>query len=268
MEAWLFPGQGAQRPGMGSDLLDRFPGYRSIADRLLGYSIADVCLGAIPGGLRKTEYVQPALFVVNALSYLARAENGMRPAFLAGHSLGEFDALWAAGCFDFETGLRLVRRRAELMGRADGGSMAAVVGLDIGTVTSVVAQSGVGGVDMANHNAPDQVVLSGPTAEIDSVASLVRSAGGRFVPLNVSAAFHSRHMRGAAEAFADEVADVRFAPPDIPVISNVTASPYPADGIGDLLVRQMTARCGGATACAPSPPAGCAGSWRSAPVRY
>jgi trans-AT polyketide synthase/acyltransferase/oxidoreductase domain-containing protein len=239
MQAWLFPGQGAQRKGIGAELFSRFPEHCRVAERILGYSVAEACQEDTSGRLRQTQHVQPVLFVVNALSHLARAEMEAEPSFLAGHSLGEVNALWAAGCFDFETGLGIVRRRGELMGRIVGGGMAAVVGLDPGKVTALVARSGVAGLDVANYNSATQVVLSGPHDCLAAIATAVRDAGGRYCPLNVSAAFHSRHMREAAQAFGEALGDVRFEPPRIAVVSNVTARPYPPDGIADLLVRQI-----------------------------
>ncbi len=241
MRAFLFPGQGAQRAGMGVDLLDRYAEHREIADRVLGYSIIDVCAGRRAEALRRTEYVQPALFVVEVLSYLAHTETDPAPAVLAGHSVGEFAALWAAGCFEFETGVRLVRERGRLMGQADGGGMAAVIGLTDVALTALLDEHGADDVDVANHNAPDQIVLSGPRPSLDALVGVVRARGGRYVPLNVSAAFHSRYMRAAADEFAAMLSDVDWRPPRIPVIANVTAEPYPAAGMARLLAQQITA---------------------------
>ncbi|MGQ5261994.1 ACP S-malonyltransferase [Micromonospora sp. ZYX-F-536] len=240
-QAWLFPGQGAQRPGMGLDLLSRFADHRKAADRVLGYSIRDVCDGTISGGLRRTEYVQPALFVVEYLAFLARMDSEPAPAFLAGHSVGELTALCAAGCFEFECGLRLVKRRGELMGQAAGGAMAAVVGLAADTLAAVLSHAQADDVDVANYNSPEQTVLSGPRETLDALATRIRAAGGRYVPLNVSAAFHSRYMELAARQFAADLAEVPYAPPRIPVIANATAQPYPDRNIADLLTRQITA---------------------------
>ncbi|MEU7693424.1 ACP S-malonyltransferase [Microbispora hainanensis] len=240
MRAWLFPGQGSQRKGMGEGLFDLFPGLCAEVDAILGYSIRDLCLKDPDGRLRQTQYAQPALFVVNALTHLARLREEPEPDFYAGHSLGEFDALFAAGCFDLATGVRLVRRRGELMGRADGGVMTAVLGLPAATVAALLEEAGVADVDVANHNSADQVVLSGaPEGMARAVEAVERAGGARCVPLNVSAAFHSRHMRPAAEEFAAFLREVEFAPPRVPVVANVTARPYPRDGVADLLARQI-----------------------------
>ncbi|TQS26495.1 ACP S-malonyltransferase [Microbispora sp. KK1-11] len=240
MRAWLFPGQGSQRKGMGEGLFDLFPGLCAEVDAILGYSIRDLCLKDPDGRLRQTQYAQPALFVVNALTHLARLREEPEPDFYAGHSLGEFDALFAAGCFDLATGVRLVRRRGELMGRANGGVMTAVLGLPAATLAALLEEAGVADVDVANHNSADQVVLSGtPEGMARAVEAVERAGGARCVPLNVSAAFHSRHMRPAAEEFAAFLREVEFAPPRVPVVANVTARPYPPDGVADLLARQI-----------------------------
>ncbi|GAA0938240.1 ACP S-malonyltransferase [Virgisporangium aurantiacum] len=238
--AWVFPGQGAQHVGMGADLFDRFPAECAEASAILGYDIREVCLTDSPPGLRDTSVVQPALFVVSALSMLARRAAGPGPDVVAGHSLGEYVALFAAGCFDFGTGVRLVQRRGELMGAASGGGMLA--GADVDRIADLLAADGLTGIDVANRNSADQVVLSGPEASLAAAGKAIRAAkAGRCVPLRVSAAFHSRYMSDAADRFAAFLDTVRFEPPRIPVIANVTAAPYPADGIRELLVRQI--RC-------------------------
>jgi malonyl CoA-acyl carrier protein transacylase len=242
--AYLFPGQGSQVKGMGADLFDRFPAWTSAADAALGYSIRELCLDDPRDELGRTAFTQPALYVVGAMTYRARIEDGgPMPAFLAGHSLGEYCALVAAGVFDFETGLRLVRRRGELMSQTSGGGMTAVIGLAPARIREVLEASEAGGhVDVANFNAPDQTVLAGPTADLAAVGPALEAAGARAViPLRVSAPFHSRYMADAMAAFGDTLTGVAFAPPAIPVIANVTAQPYPSDpaAIRDTLARQI-----------------------------
>lgn len=240
--AWVFPGQGAQHAGMGADLFDRFPAECAEADAILGWSVRETCLNDAPPGLGDTSAVQPALFVVSALAALARRADGSEPDLVAGHSLGEYVALFVAGCFDFGTGVRLVKRRGELMGAARGGGMLAVVGADVDRVEELLRADGLGDVDVANRNSADQVVLSGPAESLARAGKAIRAArAGRSVPLRVSAAFHSRYMAEAADRFGAFLDTVTFAPPRIPVIANVTAAPYPADGIRDLLARQI--RC-------------------------
>ncbi|MGW4463811.1 ACP S-malonyltransferase [Micromonospora sp. NPDC004704] len=235
--AWVFPGQGAQRKGMGGDLFERFPDECAAADRIIGVPVARLCRE--DGRLGDTRYAQPALFVVNALSYLA-ARDDEPPDFLAGHSLGEYTALWAAGCLDFEAALRLVCRRGEIMARTAGGGMVAVVGERLDRLPEVLAEAGVDDVDMANDNADGQVVLSGPRESLAAASRAVATAGlGRCVPLKVAAAFHSRYMRAASDEFADVLAGVRFAPPRVPVISNVTARPHDPALLVELLAVQL-----------------------------
>ncbi|RSM99142.1 [acyl-carrier-protein] S-malonyltransferase [Nonomuraea sp. WAC 01424] len=228
---WVFPGQGSQRKGMGTGVLERYPDLCARADEILGYSVAELCDD--PVRLRQTRYVQPALFTVNALSYLARKEAGGRPDYLAGHSLGEYAALFAAGCFDFETGLALVKRRGELMAEASGGTMAAVLGAEPERLEELLAGTGV---DIANYNSPEQVVLAGPKDELDALS---RDVPGKWVPLSVSVPSHSRYMEPAAAAFAEALDGVRIAEPRVPVISNVTGRPYEAAEAAGLLRRQI-----------------------------
>ncbi|MEV3982658.1 ACP S-malonyltransferase [Nonomuraea sp. NPDC049758] len=228
---WVFPGQGSQRKGMGAGVLERYPDLCARADEILGYSVAELCDD--PKRLRETRYVQPALFTVNALSFLARQEEGGRPDYLAGHSLGEYAALFAAGCFDFETALGLVKRRGELMSAAGGGAMAAVLGADRERLEELVAGTGV---DIANYNSPEQVVLAGPKDELDALS---RGGPGKWVPLSVSVPSHSRYMEPAADAFAEALEGVRIEEPRVPVVSNVTGRPYRAGEAAELLRRQI-----------------------------
>lgn len=238
--AWVFPGQGAQRRGMGADLFDRFPHLCRQADEILGYSVRDQCLEGAWPGLRDTRYLQPALFVVNALSFLARLADHSPPDYLAGHSLGEYNALFAAGCFDFATGVRLVQRRGALMGQAGAGGMVAVVGLTLEEVVDLLNRHGLTEIDVANHNSAVQTVLSGTREALERAVTAITAAGaGRCVPLQVSVPFHSRHMAAAATAFSSFLEDVPFDDPQIPVIANVTARPYPSGGVRDGLVRQV-----------------------------
>lgn len=227
---------------MGADLFDRFPDWTSEADAILGYPIRELCTSDPQGHLGLTAFTQPALFVVNALTWRARVEDGKpAPAFLAGHSLGEYNALLAANVFDFGAGLRLVRERGRLMGEVFGGGMAAVVGLPPERIGEILATSEAGQrLDVANFNAFDQTVIAGPQEDIAAVKPAFEAAGVRaFTPLKVSAPFHSRYMREPMEAFAAVLSTVEFRAPSIPVIANVTGTPYPADGVRETLGRQI-----------------------------
>ncbi|MFF0487657.1 ACP S-malonyltransferase [Nocardia sp. NPDC004068] len=237
--AVVFPGQGSQQLGMADELFDEFPDLRAQADEILGYSVAELCREDAAGNLGRTEFTQPALFVANALYYRAWEREHGPANFFAGHSLGEYNALWAAGAFDFATGLRLVRARGRLMAAATGGGMAAIVGKSESAVRAVLADHGLD-LDIANFNAPDQLVLSGPEDVVARAQDAFTAAGARFVRLRVSGAFHSRWMAGARAEFERFLAGVELRPPTRPVISNVTARAYPDADIRPLLLDQLT----------------------------
>jgi malonyl CoA-acyl carrier protein transacylase len=247
MNVFMFPGQGSQRRGMGKDLFDQVPEFTSVEkeiDGLLGYSVRALCLEDASNQLSQTQYTQPCLYVVNALHYYKARADGGRPAFLAGHSLGEYNALMAAGAFDFLTGLRLVQKRGELMAQAKNGAMAAVIGLSPEAVMRLVAEHRLKATDIANYNSPTQIVLSGLEADIQRVGPIMEKAGAKlYVPLPVSAAFHSRYMAEAAEAFDAFLGGFEFSTLTVPVVSNVTAQFYPtgsaALSIRSLLVKQI-----------------------------
>ncbi len=238
---YVFPGQGSQKVGMGAGLFEQFPNETAQADQILGYSIRQLCLEDPRKELDQTQFTQPALYVVNALSHLKKLrETSLGPDFLAGHSLGEYNALLAAEVFDFITGLKLVKQRGLLMSRATGGSMAAVLGLAIPVLREVLASPAFSGVDVANFNSPAQVVISGPSDQVNAVRPALESAGARMViPLKVSAAFHSRYMKPASEDFRRFLDGFTFSAPRIPVIANVTAAPYDGSSVKDNLSRQI-----------------------------
>jgi malonyl CoA-acyl carrier protein transacylase len=248
MLVYVFPGQGSQKKGMGQGLFDSIPQFQSIeaqVDQVLGYSMRQLCLEDAQGLLKDTRYTQPALYIVNALHYYQALASGEQPQFLAGHSFGEYNALLAAGCFDLLTGLRMVQKRGELMGRASGGGMAAVIGLEAKRIEDVLTEQALGTLDVANYNSPSQIVISGPTDDIQRAKAALEASGARMVmPLQVSAAFHSRYMQQASQEYAEFLAQFTFRAPQLPVIANVTAQPYPqADAtaaIRSLLVRQLT----------------------------
>jgi malonyl CoA-acyl carrier protein transacylase len=242
---WMFPGQGSQRKGMGAGLFERYPELVAQADEVLGASLAELCLHDPEGVLGRTEYTQPALFAVSALSFLARRDDGVAlPTCYAGHSLGEFNALFAAGAFDFRTGMALVTKRGELMSKAPHGAMAAVIGLDAGRVHDVLAASGLDTVDVANINSGSQIVVSGLHADIERSEAAFVAAGARHVRLNVSAAFHSRYMREVEADFASFVeglvAEGRLRPLVADVISNRTARPHARDAYLPQLIEQIS----------------------------
>ena len=248
MAVALFPGQGAQRVGMGGRLFDEveeFAAVESEVDELLGFSVRRLCSEGPQAKLSETQFTQPCLYVVNALHHYKALSTGWRPQLLAGHSLGEYNALHAAGAFDFLTGLRLVKKRGELMGQARHGGMAAVLGLAPDRIGAVINDAGLDDLDVANFNSPTQTVVSGPSATIARAGQYFERAGAeRYVPLSVSGAFHSRYMQPAADEYADFLAGFLFQNLAVPVLSNVTARPYKTDDAGanvsELLVKQIT----------------------------
>ncbi|WP_024834506.1 ACP S-malonyltransferase [Ruminiclostridium josui] len=243
MVVYSFPGQGSQAKGMGGILFDEFKDYTSQADEILGYSIKKLCLEDPDSNLGQTQYTQPALFVVNALSYLKKIQEvGRKPDFVLGHSLGEYNALFAADVFDFETGLRLVQKRGNLMAMAVGGGMAAVIGLSEEQVFDVLKQNNLHTIDIANLNSPYQIVISGLKADIDLAEAIFKSHPDvkMYIPLKTSGAFHSRYMEKAKVEFENFISDISLNEPKIPVISNVTARPYIKTEIKRNMVNQIT----------------------------
>ncbi|MEX3547629.1 MAG: ACP S-malonyltransferase [Burkholderia sp.] len=236
----MFPGQGSQAKGMGADLFASFPELTETADRILGYSIRELCLEDPQRQLGQTRYTQPALYVVSALSYRRCLHEHGAPAYVLGHSLGEYNALEAADVIGFEDGLRLVRKRGELMSEAPPGAMAAVIGPDEAAIGALLARHGLEAIDIANLNGPSQTIISGMKEDIVRAAPLFEAEQARFVPLNTSGAFHSRYMAAARQAFSAYLGEFRFNKPRIPVISNVEAQPYALERTAELLAAQMT----------------------------
>jgi len=224
--AWVFPGQGSQKPGMAAGVLD-LPGARerfAAASALLGRDLLAICAGEATGelsDLNDTRNTQPALFVIESLLVDGLKAQGRSADVVAGHSLGELVALYAAGVFDADTGLQLMKTRSELMAAAGGGAMTAVMGFDRGELDALVAATE--GVVIANDNSSAQVVLSGSPEAVAAVSAALPCK--RAIPLAVSGAFHSPFMQQAADAFAAELEAVPFADATIPVLSNTDPSP-------------------------------------------
>jgi len=236
--AWVFPGQGSQAAGMGVDLaalpeaVERF----QQAETILGWSVLETC--ETGENLSETRYTQPCLYTVEcALVDLLRDRAVAEPQVVAGHSLGEYVALYAAGVLDFETGLNLVKRRGELMSQASEGQMAALMKFDRDQLEAAIAQTE--GVVLANDNSPLQVVISGTETAIAQVLSQVKVR--RSVPLDVSGAFHSPLMEPAAAEFQTLLEPIDFKDATIPVLSNVDPSPETAAAaLKTRLQQQMT----------------------------
>lgn len=240
MTSYLFPGQGSQKKGMGGTLFNEFAEMTKQADDILGYSIKELCLNDEKQQLNQTQFTQTALYVVNAMSYQQKIkEAGRNPDFLAGHSLGEYNALQAAGAFSFEDGLKLVQKRGELMGQIENGAMAAVLNLTDKEVKECIEQNELSNIDIANYNDPTQIVISGLSENIKKAQSYVDKAGGLLIPLNTSGAFHSRYMNDAKGIFEEYLQEFSFNDLQIPVISNVYARPYRQDQIKQCLSDQI-----------------------------
>lgn len=241
MITFMFPGQGSQKKGMGGELFDEFDTLTKKADDILGYSIKELCLQDPRRELNDTQFTQPALYVVNAFSFLKKIrETGNKPDFVIGHSLGEFNALLAANCFDFEDGLRIVQKRGELMSKARNGSMAAIVNGTRQQIEDILSSNNLTNIDFANYNTHSQFVISGLKKEIDASEKLFRNTDMSFYPLNTSGAFHSRFMESAKDEFRAFLQRIKFNNLTLPVISNVTARPYEKDKIVDTLTDQIS----------------------------
>ena len=251
--AFVFPGQGSQVVGMGADLAREFPAAREVfetADRALGQPISRLCWDGPADVLRHTAITQPAVVATSLAAWRVLHGRGLMPALAAGHSVGEYAALAAAGVITIDDCLRLVARRGQLMqeaGEQRPGTMAAIFGLSLEQVESVCRQIetlGCGVLEVANLNSPEQIVVSGDALAVEKAETIAREAGARrFIPLAVSGAFHSSLMAGVADHLAVDLDAVEFRQADFPVVANVTAQPlvHPTE-VRDALRRQVSSR--------------------------
>lgn len=247
--AWVFPGQGSQSVGMGAEIYSHSRAARSVyerADAALGFSLSGLCFAGPEDELTRTLNVQPAILVTSIAMLEAARENGNgalpAPAFMAGHSLGQYTALVASGALELEEAVILVRERGRLMfeaGQANPGGMLAVMGTEEETVAEICAASGV---EISNLNSPGQVIVSGSLSEIEIFKLRAGERGiRRMLPLKVSGAFHSKHMRPAAAGLAAAIEKCHFQQPCVPIISNVTvAELQDIDALKKDLVEQLT----------------------------
>ena len=245
--AVVFPGQGSQFVGMGRDIYERFDTARKLFDRaggILDFDLAACCFNGPEEELSQTRITQPAIFVHSVAVFYLLAERGLEADIAAGHSLGEYRALVAAGYLDFEEGLSLVARRGQLMqdaGKESPGAMAAVIGLEEKALEELNLNTSQE-VVVANLNCPGQIVISGRAEGVEQVMEAAKSAGARIVKkLKVSGAFHSPLMEGARKEMSRNLAKAHFRQGSIPVVANITAEPEnEPERMRDLLARQIT----------------------------
>lgn len=228
--AFVFPGQGSQTVGMGKELYERFDAAKAVfdaADAALGFSITDMCFNGPEDELRKTFNTQPAILTVSIACYEVLKEHGIVPNIVAGHSLGEYSALVAAGALSFSDAVQLVRKRGQLMQEAvplGEGSMAAILGLERHIVIDICqkAQAEFGAVQAVNFNSPGQIVIAGKKEAVEKAVEMLKAAGAkRAIMLPVSAPFHSTLMKPAAEQLAIELSKITVDNAVIPVVANI-----------------------------------------------
>lgn len=248
--AFLFPGQGAQSVGMGRDLYESSSVAREVLDQFTRWTHPDLQTVMFDGPeetLKRTLYTQPAILSVSLAALAAFCnQTALRPDVAAGHSLGEYGALYAAGVIDLETAARLIKRRAEAMEAAPAGAMAAILGLAAEKVEAVVRQSqaaGHGVVAVANYNTPEQIVISGDPAAVEAACTLAKEQGAmKTVMLPVGGAFHSPLMEPAGQSFGEYLQAFSFRDADFPVLTNVDAQPTrDAEQFRQKLARQIAA---------------------------
>ncbi|MBI3914349.1 MAG: ACP S-malonyltransferase [Chloroflexi bacterium] len=245
--AFVFPGQGSQFVGMGKELAAAYPEARAVfdqADHALGFSLSALCFNGPEADLTDTLNAQPALLThsIATLHVLQKISPDRSPAFVAGHSLGEFSALVACGALEFGDTVKLVRERGRVMklaGEINPGAMAAVIGMDAAVLAQVCDEAGA---QIANLNEPAQTVITGTKDSIEKAGELAKARGAkRVIPLRVSIASHSRLMQDAAREFEKAVHATPVSSPRIPIIANVTAQPLQnADEIRQEMVKQLT----------------------------
>jgi [acyl-carrier-protein] S-malonyltransferase len=247
--AFLFPGQGSQAVGMGKDLCEKYPVARETfeqADAALGYKLSQLCFEGPEEQLRLTEITQPAILTVSVAALRVLAEKGIKPAFVAGHSLGEYSANVAAGTLSFEDAVRTVRNRGRYMQEAvpvGVGAMSAILGMNLDQIAAICRDAAKGEVcEPANINSSEQIVVSGSTAAVERATKLADERGAKRAKiLPVSAPFHCSLMKPARDRLAIDLNALTFHQPAVPIVCNVDAALVnDAQGSRDALIRQVT----------------------------
>lgn len=239
MKVFIFAGQGTQHPKMGKELFPSFREECKQASKVLGYSIEELCLHDPENKLSETEYAQPAIYFVNALKYLQYKKKGEIPDLVSGHSLGEYNALHAAGMIELFEGLHIIKKRGEEMGKIRNGGMMAVIGQPVDQIQLYLLENNFSGIDFANFNSKKQTVVSGPITELNKAQSLLEEKGYRCVLLPVSGPFHSRYMDPARISFAEYLINVPFRENQIPFISPTTTEPVESSFLLETLSSQL-----------------------------
>ena len=249
--AYIFPGQGSQTPGMGRELAEKYPAARAVfaeADEALGFALSRLCFDGPAEDLQRTENTQPAILTTSVAAWRALEAEGLAgPDLVAGHSLGEYSALVAAGALSLVDAVRVVRKRGRYMQEAvpvGAGAMAAILGLDAETVREVCEEEAAGGeaCGPANINSPNQIVIAGTAGAVErAVVKLKERGAKRAIPLKVSAPFHCALMLPAQERLAKDLDEIEFKEPRVPVVTNVDARVVRSGAeLRDSLVRQVS----------------------------
>lgn len=244
--AFIFPGQGAQVVGMGKDLYDNYDAAREVfekANNVLGKNITKLCFEGPEEDLKQTINTQPSIVTMSIAALEAfKSELKITPRFTAGHSLGEYCAMYCSGVMDLETTIKAIQKRAELMSQVKGGAMAAILNAPAGSIEKALQEaSKVGYVDVANYNSPVQVVITGEENAVSKAGEILLEAGAkRVVPLAVSGAFHSKFLEGASKDFASYVSELDLSSASIPVVTNVDgAATISAEDFRNKMPRQI-----------------------------
>ena len=242
--AFIFPGQGAQTPGMGKEIAKVFPAAAEVfaqANQILGIDMSTLCFEGPKSQLDQTEFAQPALLTTGIAIYQVLKQHGITPVMMAGLSLGEYTALTAAGALTLEEALPLVRKRGQLMQQAvapGAGAMAAIMGASAEAIEAACLATD-SNAQIANYNAPGQIVISGTAAAVAEAGAALKAAGARYLPLAVSVPSHSALMKPAAEQLKSELQAIAWKSPEVPVVSNVNAITNSAENFSGILMQQL-----------------------------